>query len=68
MQSKENGDYEHDRSGRTESERLVSRMANTGEEPQVLGKGKILATGASWSVSLQDKSNDLSESALLWPV
>ena len=46
MQSKENGDYEHDSSGRTESGRLASRMANTGE-PQVLGKGKILATSTS---------------------
>ena len=47
MQSKENGDYEHDSSGNSESGRLASRMANIGEEPQVLGKGKILATSTS---------------------
>lgn len=44
MQGKENGDYGHDSSGKIKSGRLVSRMANIGEESQVLEKGKTLAT------------------------
>lgn len=47
MQGKENGDYGHDSSGKIESGRLVSRMANIGEESQVLEKGKTLATCTS---------------------